>query len=73
MLTVAYRGTGPTGAPGDIVETFSDFRDIGGVTLPFKMSSTFNGEPGASSTATSIRLNEPVDATVFAPPPKPKG
>jgi hypothetical protein len=73
VLSVSYRGSGPTGAPADVVQTFSDFRDVNGVTLPFKMSSTFNGEPGASSAATSIRLNEPVDASVFAPPAKPKG
>jgi hypothetical protein len=65
VLTVAYRGEGPTGAPGDIVETLSDFRDVSGLMLAFKSTSTFNGEPGTSSTTEAITINAPVDAKQF--------
>jgi zinc protease len=76
VLAVSYRGNGPTGgAPGDTVQVFSDFRSVdGGLTLPFKMVSTFNGEPAMSSTTESITLNAPVDAALFqqpAPPARP--
>ena len=66
VLAVSYRGAGPTGAPADVVQTYSDFRDVAGMLLPFKTTSTFNGEPGTSSTASSILLNEPVDPKAFA-------
>jgi zinc protease len=65
VLTVAYRGEGPTGAPGDIVETLSDYRDVNGFMLPFKSASTFNGEPGTSSATETITVNAPVDAKQF--------
>jgi predicted Zn-dependent peptidase len=66
VLTVAYRGDGPSGAPGDIAETFSDFRDTGGLLLPFRSVSTFNGEPSGGSTTDTITVNGPVDAKQFA-------
>lgn len=76
VLTVSYRGPGPGGGPpGDVVQTFSDFRSVdGGLTLPFKMVGTFNGEQAMSSTTESITVNAPVDAALFqqpAPPARP--
>ncbi len=65
VLSAAYRDEGPQGAPGDRVETFTDFRDVSGVSLPFKSSSTFNGEPSSSSSVESITLNAPIDAKQF--------
>jgi predicted Zn-dependent peptidase len=70
VLTVAFRGALPTGAPADVVQTLSDFRDVSGVMLPFKTAIAFNGEAGASATSTSIRLNEPVDPALLAPKSK---
>jgi hypothetical protein len=72
VLTVAYRGEGPSGAPGDIVQTLSDFRDVNGVMLPFKSVSTFNGEPGSSSTSEAIVLNSPIDQSRFERPKTPQ-
>lgn len=71
VLGQTYRGEGPTGAPGEIVESYSDFRPSDGATLPFKMITTFNGEPGASVTVTAIELNRPVDASLFEAPKAP--
>ncbi len=65
VLSAAYRDEGPEGAPGNRVETFADFRDVSGVSLPFKSSSTFNGEPSSSSSVDSITLNAPIDAKQF--------
>lgn len=65
VLSVAYRGSGPSGEPGNVVQVFSDFRQAGGLTVPFKMSSTFNGEPGPSSTTTAVTVNEPVDPALM--------
>ena len=60
VLSAAYRGEGPSGAPGDIVEAFSDFRDDGGLLLPFKDGSTFNGEPRAAPPV-DLTHNMPID------------
>ena len=43
VLTLAYRGRGPGGVFGEIVESFSDFRTVEGLSLPFKVTGTFNG------------------------------
>jgi zinc protease len=70
VLTVGYRGNSPSGgAPGDMLQTFSDFRPVdGGLTLPFKTVGTFNGEPALTATTESITLNAPVDAALFQQP-----
>ena len=67
VLSLAYRGRGPGGMFGDIVQTFSDFRAVEGLTLPFKTAATFNGEPSPahSSTVESIVINAPVPPSVF--------
>jgi zinc protease len=70
MVSMAYRAPGPTGVPGENVEVYSDFRDVAGMMLPFKMSHTFNGEPAGESTVSAIRLNQPVDPKQFEKPQK---
>jgi YHS domain-containing protein len=74
ILTLAYRGRGSSGAFGQIVRTFSDFRAAGGLTLPFKTTGTFDGEadPAQSSTAESIVVNADLAAALFERP-KPAG
>ncbi|MFQ5702284.1 MAG: insulinase family protein, partial [Acidobacteriota bacterium] len=60
-----YHGPGPAGQPGDHVTTFSDFRDVAGLSLPFKSESTFNGKPQQSSVSHQIQVNPPLDAAMF--------
>ena len=36
VLSAAFRGAGPDGTPGDILQTFSDFRPASGLTLPYR-------------------------------------
>jgi hypothetical protein len=68
-LQMSYRGSAPmTGQPGQIVRTFSDFREVDGLVVPFVMSATFEGKPSTSSTIDSFRVNAPVDETAFAMP-----
>ncbi len=68
--SLAYRGRGPGGVFGDIVQTFSDFRTVEGLTLPFKTSGTFNGEaePTLSSSIESLVINGEVPPSVFEKP-----
>lgn len=70
VLSLSYRGRGDSGAFGEIVLTFSDFRAVGGLTLPFKTTATFDGadEPTLGSTVESIVVNADVPAALFERP-----
>ena len=70
ILSLSYRRRGPDGDFGQVVKIFSDFRIVNGVTLPFKVAATFNGEPWKeqSSTIESITINGTVDPAVFEKP-----
>jgi YHS domain-containing protein len=70
IVSLAYRGRGVGGEIGQIVKVFSDFRPVNGVTLPFKVTATFNGQPWKeqSTTVQSIAINSKVDAALFEKP-----
>jgi hypothetical protein len=65
VLSAAFKGAGPDGVPGDMVNTFSDFRPAGNLTLPYKQASTLNGEPIATGTLATITINGPVDDALW--------
>jgi predicted Zn-dependent peptidase len=69
VVSVRFRGPGLDGAPADIVQTFTDFRPVDGLTLPFAQTTTTNGEVNMTSTLSTLTLNAPVDDAVW----KPKG
>ncbi len=68
VLVATYQGTGMAGAPGKIVETYSDFRSAGGLTLPFASEVTFNGDSMRSSRTSSVTVNGGVPAASFSRP-----
>lgn len=70
IVSVAYRRRGPAGDFGEVVKVFSDFRAVNGVTLPFKVTATFNGKPWKEQSATieSIAINSKVDTALFEKP-----
>ncbi|HEV7902611.1 MAG TPA: hypothetical protein VGO96_02125 [Pyrinomonadaceae bacterium] len=70
VLSFAYRGRGSSGAFGKIVQTFSDHRNVGGLTLPFKIAGTFNGEaePSLTSNIEAIVVNGEVSPALFEKP-----
>lgn len=70
VVTLSYRGRGHTGALGEIVQTFSDFREAGGLTLPFKTTTTFDGEPDPtqSTALESVVVNGEVSPALFERP-----
>ena len=42
IVMMTFRGKKPmAGTPGEVVRTFTDFRDIDGLMIPFKTASTF--------------------------------
>ena len=70
ILSQSYRRRGPGGDFGQITRVFSDFRTVGGVTLPFRVTATFNGQPCKEQSATveSITLNGKIDPALFEKP-----
>lgn len=74
ILTQTYHGRGPGGVLGDIAISYSDFRAVEGMSLPFKITATFDGQPFPPQTATieSITINGQIDPANFKrPTPKP--
>jgi hypothetical protein len=70
ILQIAYRGR--NGSIGEIVRTFSDFQEVEGMMLPFKIEESFNGKPIAHPTIryTSVTLNAKLNEELFQKPKK---
>jgi YHS domain-containing protein len=70
ILQIAYRGR--NGSIGEIVRTFSDFKEVDGLMLPFKIEDSFNGKPIANPTIryTSVTLNAKLNEELFQKPKK---
>ncbi len=81
ILTIVLAVAGLLGADvtaserGQVVESFSDFRTVDGLVLPFRCSATWNGEEhrALSSTTRSIVVNPEIDATLFERPTNGEG
>lgn len=54
--------------PTEIETTLSDYRDVGGVKLPFKHTIVQNGQPGGESVTESIEINPEIPADAFTAP-----
>lgn len=68
IVSLTYRGTGATGAPGEIVQTFSDWRTVDGISYPFSLTSTFDGQPQMTAKAESLAVDTPVNEADFVAP-----
>lgn len=68
VLQVSYRGR--NGGYGEIVKVFSDFREVDGLSLPFKTDRSFNGKLSASPLVVteSIVVNGRLEAGLFEKP-----
>jgi YHS domain-containing protein len=69
VLSVAYRGR-LQGVIGEIVKTFSDFREAGGLILPFATTITFDGKPVPSARIAydAMEVNARIDESLFRKP-----
>jgi zinc protease len=69
LLQVSYQGTsGMGGAPGEVTQTFSDFREVDGLTYPFSVVGSFNGEQSMSLSIDSIEVDPEIEAAAFTKP-----
>jgi hypothetical protein len=65
---LVYQGAAGAGAPGEMVETFSDWRPVGDLQYPFAMVGTFNGEEVQRVTIDEVEIDPDVDESVFVRP-----
>ena len=70
IMSLSYRGRGPGGVVGQVERIYSEFNNVDGLTLPFKISGAFNGQADErqSSTVESIIVNGKVAPAVFEKP-----
>jgi hypothetical protein len=70
VVSQTYRGRGPGGVLGQIVINYSDYRTVDGLSLPFKTTATFDGEPfpPLSATIETIKINGQIDPSNFKKP-----
>lgn len=55
--TLSYDAVAVAGAPPVVQETYSDFRDVNGLKIPFKIAMTQNGQPYASVTVSDFKID----------------
>lgn len=70
ILSFSAWQRGPEGNFGQFAQTFSDFRAVDGLTLPFKITGTFNSQPWKeqSPTVETIAINGKIDPALFEKP-----
>ncbi len=67
LLQVSYEDVGQRG-PVHRVITYSDWRPVDGLTVPYQRTITENGRPSASEQIQTYQLNPVVDAKLFEKP-----
>ena len=70
VINQTYRGRGPGGVVGQVVINYSDFRMVEGLSLPFKLTATFDGQPfpALSATIETMTINGQIDQSSFKKP-----
>jgi predicted Zn-dependent peptidase len=64
-----YSEPGPTGAPSEVVETMSDWRDAGGVKMPFKIVLQQGGQKAGEAVVSEYKFNTGLKAEDLAKKP----
>ena len=70
-LKQIYQETGMGGAPSEVKETYSDWRDVNGVKLPFKVSIEQNGKNSGEAVVSEIKLNTGLSVDELSKKPEP--
>jgi predicted Zn-dependent peptidase len=69
VLAQTYQSTHPfTGAPGNFEVVYSDYREVDGFLVPFRQTTSIDGEAFATTTRESAEINPEIDATLFVRP-----
>ncbi|MGV3515723.1 M16 family metallopeptidase [Luteitalea sp.] len=68
LRSLLARGTGPTGAPADVLTEYDDYRAApGGLTVPYARRSMLGGTTAQKVTVTRIEVNPTLAADAFGP------
>ncbi len=65
VRSLLARGTGPTGAPADVLTEYGDYRAEGGLTVPHSRVSSIGGARAQSITVTSVEVNPAIADSAF--------
>jgi zinc protease len=68
IVRQAFPRPGPDGRELQAEEAFSDYRDVGGIKVPFVAELMHNGRPVLTRTLTDVKFNTPVDLKLFSRP-----
>ncbi len=71
-LRQIYAETGMDGTPSEVKETFSDWREVNGIKLPFKISIEQNGKNAGEAAIAEIKLNTGLSADELSRKPEQK-
>jgi len=67
-VAIRYQGSGPDGAPAEIMETYGDWRPVGSVKMPFGTKTIVDGKPFGVGVVKTAVVNGGVDETLFGMP-----
>ncbi len=70
VLRASYQSMGMAG-PEEIVQDFSEWKTVDGLTMPFRSTMQINGQEGGWMQAGEVQLNPEVDPKQFEKPPAP--
>ena len=65
LRSLLARGTGPTGAPADVLTEFDDYRAAGGITVPHARRQIVGGTTAQKVTVKTVQVNPTVPADAF--------
>ena len=68
LLKQRYQSSAITGAPSEVEQIFSDYRDVDGLRSPFKVTVLANGEEFAQVEVGEIRYNTGLDKAALMKP-----
>ena len=68
VLKLAYQGAAMTGAPAEVEEIFSDYREVDGIRVPFKTKILQNGKDFAELTLSEAAYNSGLEKEALSKP-----
>jgi hypothetical protein len=66
-----HNETDMMGKPSEVIESFSDWREVGGIKLPYKIAIEQNGAKAGEQTVSEIKLNTGLNAAELSKKPEP--
>jgi zinc protease len=70
MIKQSYQSSAITGAPSQVEQIFTDYRDVDGLRAPFKVTVLADGEEFAQVEVSEIRYNTGLDKDALLKPPE---